>query len=886
MAERKPKAPVEPPKPLASDLACTRCPLHETSGVVCCESVGPMASPLMLVGEALGAAEEQLGRPFVGDAGQKLNYCLNRAGIERKQTRIANSVRCRPPANKTPSKKHLDACWPYLLWDILKQRPKVIVALGATAYAQLNRGAGTARRRLDKWRGFPQRVTYTYTSAARGKTWTHTCWLVPTYHPAAALRHWEYDDLIIHDLKLAAAYAAGNEELKEPDTKVIVARTYEQALDLLRRLRTQGSFVLDVETAGKEPGTDGLNPHKSNVLCVGFCWHAGEAHVLPLRQQGGLPYWTAAQHVEIERGLADVLEDARVCGQNVKFDLKHLRAFCGARDVEIEFDTLAAHHCIDENKPHNLTFLCQWYLRWTKYDAVMESFARGSSDDERSVNYASAPDETLWLYNGRDCDGTFRLRGLLEPLVESERVQRALAVELALCQALVDVEFRGIHILSDRIKELGAQFRKKREKTLTRLRIAAGQVLGPKFAETFNPQSPQQLIKLLKAAGADMTRKTKSGAASADKLVMGKLALRSSTKPGRIAARVQELRKLTKYVSTYLDGPTGESGGFLPYVHEERVHPTFNVSVARTGRLSATDPPVQTIPKTDGLRTMFVPDVVGRDVLLSADYDRVELCVVAWLANDKVMVRELLSGIDLHTRMAVTARLMRDPTDEEFERMKGSIEPLERSVAKSVNFGIIYGRGAHSIVEANPGSFPESMPKLQRIRRVQRVLDAYWAKYQGVERFMQRQVERGEKQHYVRSYVYGRKRRVQGLDWFDSKWAGKTEHYDHDRAHVLRELQNYEVQETASDTLSSATARCYQGIKGAGLRNFRIVLTLHDQLLFNCHAEDAERAKHLIRGWMETELPQDERHKFSMPLKVSIDVQRCWGVSVTGEQEY
>jgi DNA polymerase len=230
-------------RPLKNNPACRRCDLQKTSGTVCCPSRGPEAAPIMLVGEALGAGEEEHGRPFVGDAGRKLNYCLGRAKLKRRSLLIGNAVRCRPPKNRKPRKSELVNCWPYLLRDILAGKPKVIVALGATAFEQLQRQPGK-KYKLDshkgRWRGFPIKQTYRYVTP-KGKVFEHTCWLVGTFHPSAALSDWVLDDYIIRDLETAKALAAGKTPLTHPDTKVHVAKRLVEAGTLLRaRLGNDG----------------------------------------------------------------------------------------------------------------------------------------------------------------------------------------------------------------------------------------------------------------------------------------------------------------------------------------------------------------------------------------------------------------------------------------------------------------------------------------------------------------------------------------------------------------------------------------------------------------------------------------------------------------------
>lgn len=843
---------------------------------MCCPSTGPEQADLLLVGEALGANEEEAGRPFVGDAGRKLTYALHRADIDRKSCRIGNACRCRPPRNRKPKKVELVACYPYLLMDILRGKPKAIVALGATAISQLLPGP---KVKVDEWRGFPSRQSFRYESQRTGKVYEHECWVIPTFHPSACLHKWELDDLLIHDLRLAADYAAGREVLTYPDTRVNVARTFDQAMQLLRRLRQAASFVVDVELGKARPEDNAFSPFEAKLLCVGFCLKPGEAHVLPLLRQHCQAMWKPDEYRQIVAGLTDVLSEARLEGQNLKFDLKHLRRLTGIVDFNVRFDTMLASHVINENRPHNLTFLCQWYLRWQKYDAAMTPY--------KAQGYQAAPDEVLWRYNGYDVDGTKRLIAPLQHELEEQKLRAIFKTELDLTLPLADVEYRGVHADRSRIIQLGLEYRRQQDAAKRKLDKIALKLLGPERGSHFNANAPKQLVDLLQAAGAKLRRTTKSGATSADKHVMAALAVHEN-RAGRVAKAVRELRKTTKYISTYLDGRDG-AGGFLGFVAaKDRLHPNYNVANARTGRLSSDDPPVQTLPRTGGMRGIIIPDDPVNHLFLSADYEKIELCVMAYRANDEVMCPELISGVDLHRRMAITAfRLHRDPTDEEFAKLAPLVTAQERGLAKQVNFGVPYGRGSQAIVRSYPENFPVDMPREKRLRLVDRIIAAYFEKYWGVRDYLEAQIELAHKRHYLRTYTLGRKRRFTGLDWYQSKWGLKCSHSELDVHHIENEARNCEIQSIASDTLSRATRRCYDQIRQARIPGLRMVITLHDQIIFNCDRRYIEESEALIRGAMETRLPADARHRFEMPLRVEIHRQKVWGVDwQTGEDEY
>lgn len=886
--------PVQVIKPRKPNPTCQLCNLHKTSQTVCCLGSGPKSAKTMLVGEALGVNEAEKGKPFCGDAGWKLNYCLKRAGLNRKELRIENTCRCKPPGNKNPTIQQISACYGYLLRDILVNKPKVVVALGSIAFKTLTgqieinkKGEQKVKlgaRSVSDWRGFYEQVTLSWTSK-KGKIYNHTFWLVPTFHPAACLHDWQKDDLLVFDLLLAKELAAGKQPLKEPDTKVYVVKDFVEAKHLIARLKRQARFVFDLETTG-------LSPHDSKIMCFGFCFKEGEAWILPWHTRGPTPFWRLQERRELVELLTQLFEQASLIGQNLKFDLKHIRKLLGLTDFNINFDTMIAHHNIDENKLHGLTFLCQWFLRWTKYDAAMDQW-KVKAGKKTIFKTWEVPDQMLWKYCGYDCDGPFRLRKIFLPLLKKEGTVKAYKNHMGLVHPLMDAEYRGIQCDKHRLLYLSSKFRKEADTAIKKLRKRADKYLGEVRDSKgkpviFNPESPKQLANLLEAAGAKLSKKTKGKTGfSTDKSVLEALSL-EKTPAGTIARDMVTLRKVSGYIGKNLDGKDGDEG-FIQYLEGGRFHPSYNIHIPRTGRQSANDPPVQTIPRTGAIRSFLVPDSPDH-VILSADYEKIELFVLSWLSNEWIMINELLTGVDLHTRMAVVSRLMREPTNKEWEQIAPLIGKDERSVAKGVNFGIPYGRGAYAIAEANPEVFPLNMPMRDRTNKVQRVIDAYFDKYQLIAEFRERQVELVEKQGHLRNVTIGRKRRFAGgLNWFNSRYGMMTGKRDMDLGHLYREVYNFQVQSIAGDKMTRATKRVYEGIKRESIPGLRIILTLHDQLVFSCQKDYADEASVLIIGWMRDKLPKGGDFQYEVPLKVECLQQRCFGEeyqSLEEKEEY
>lgn len=878
-AKRKRVDLLHPKKP---NQNCELCNLSKNGISTCVGVSGPPKSKILLVGEALGEREDLIATPFAGDYSQKLNFCLEKANLDLRTLQLTNIVKCKP-IGKSPSKKSIDACYPYLLHEILSNKPKVIVALGAAARKVLFATPEELRlkvdkRKLDNYRGFPEKRTFRY------KHYKHQCWVIPTYHPSLCLRDWTRDRILTRDLETARNLAHRNLGLKEPGTKIKVVKNYNEAMELIDQLDIRRKFVTDLETTG-------LSPHSAEIMCAGFCFKKGEAHILPFLLKGKKRKWTRVQEQSICQRLAEVLAHSEIDGQNIKFDIKHYRKKLGVVNYKIGIDTMLAHHCVDENMPHNLTFLCQWYLGWTKYDEAMEPFKIAG---KRPIFKTwEVPDQLLHRYCGYDVDGTWQLGSILMAKVAQEGVVRAYNNERDLITPLADVEYRGIQADTELLKSLSFEHKQKAAKLRKKITTVANRYVKPvldKKGEVvpFNPRSPQQLTGLFQAVGAKLPKRTHAGNISVDKNVIAQLAMHPKTKGGRIAKAISDLRFIDHRVSHFLDGESGDEG-FARYLSQyDRWHPNYNIGKPRTARLSADDPAIQTLPKIGGMRKMIIPDQIGimsakgffeeHAKLFECDYSKLELCVLAWAANDAVMAKELINGVDLHTRMAVTKRLMRDPNDEEFARIAKEISEAERALAKGVNFGVVYGQTAPAIVDQNPDKFPLNMPRPERIRTVQKILDAYFRKYVGVAQYQKNQIRLLHKRGYSRSAIFNRKRRLNNA-WLNSQYAALCNQHKlrMEQIHLENEALNFNIQAIASDILSMTTKKVYEGIRTANIPTLRIILSLHDALIFSCHAAYIEEAQSRIKDWMEVTLPKNKYHKFAMPLKIDTVVMENWG---------
>ncbi len=679
---------------------CQRCDLHTNAKNVCMNAESGAGAKIFLVGQWPQAEDDDANRPFVGDSGRKLMYLLGKAGLRRKDLHLTYLLKC-DPKKETPKKKpHLDPCLPYLMQEIKTLKPKVIVTFGEKP-TKAFLGTGI---KFKEWVGFPVKKTFEFEDE------DVETWIISCHSPASALNSWEQDDVIVRDLQVAQAYSEGKILYKMPVTPYRVIHDLETLAQEVDKALWAKRLTLDTETTG-------LSHYGDKIIEVGWYDGSGAAVIFPMIGRYGEEIWEQDEKVIIAKQLLRLLEspNLKIGGQNFKFDLLFLTTFI-IKTLKLPWDypffvrgiwdSQSMHHVLDENKPHNLTFLLRWFFYWDKYDDAMSPYKgakRGEAPKKKPVDYSHAPNELRWQYLAHDVHGTHILAELLEPQVYAEGLGEVYETEVGLNNYLLQPQLYGIGFNQQRTEELVAINQKRAKDALSYLRDIHTMLYGD-TQEVFNPNSQVQLAKMLKDAGADLKKRTPKGQASTGKNVLRFLSTQEDHTVKAIADQTQTLRNANKILSTYLNGHaidcSTEDGevkeqdkGFLPFMDkDQRIRPTYNFALTVTGRLSANDPPLQTVPRLHGLRSQIVPDN-EESVFLSCDYGKIELCVLAWCANDEMMARELINGVDLHAKTVIGVDLKRPPTDEEFERLLPQYTALpdwkqRRAVGKAVSFGV------------------------------------------------------------------------------------------------------------------------------------------------------------------------------------------------------
>jgi len=610
-------------------------------------------------------------------------------------------------------------------------------------------------------------------------------------------------------------------EFKGESSKMVASRRLEGSYRwvtsredleaLLETIRHAEAVALDIETTS-------LDPYRARVATIALAVREGEAFVVPAAYQAGQP-WDEDQLLS---WFTPWLTDTRPTkvGQNLKFEWEvffHRGVTLGG----IGFDTMMAAYLLSSTRTHfNLEHLCQEYLGYDKMH-YEDLFDQGEGD------ILGVDAGRLLAYAGSDVDATIRLYHVLRPEIEANGLSHVLYdIEIPLIPVLARMEYRGIAIDVEHFHHLSHVFREKMQQLEQTIYHLAG--------HPFTIQSSQQLARVLfEELGLPPVKKTQKGKLSTDEEVLVSL---SRLHP--LPAAIVEYRGFAKLLSTYVEA--------LPsMIHPEthRLHTHFNQTITATGRLSSSDPNLQNIPIRDewgkAIRQAFIPQPGWR--LLSADYSQVELRILAHFSRDEAMCRAFQENQDVHTH---TAALL-------FGVEEAAVTEEMRRRAKSVNFGIIYGLQAYGL------SQQLGIP----LSDARQFIESYFASFPRVRSFLDETLEEAYETGMVRT-IAGRFRRFPEL-------KGRKRHPRGNLDASERMAINSKIQGSAADLIKIAMIAVDQRLLSGGFQA-RLLLQIHDELVFEFPPEEEEELIALVRRTMEEALP------LHVPLKVDIGVGNNW----------
>ena len=486
------------------------------------------------------------------------------------------------------------------------------------------------------------------------------------------------------------------------------------------------------------------------------------------------------------------------------------------------FDTMIAHYLINPDMRHNMDVLAETYLNYQPVSITELIGKKGKN--QLSMRDISIKEQTE--YAVEDADVTLQLKNHFTKELETGNVTKLFNdVELPLVSVLTSMEIEGININTDFLKELSIAL----TDDINRLEKAIYSQAG----EEFNIGSPKQLgvvlfenLKLI-----DKPKKTKTGQYATGEDVLSYLA-----KDHQIIRDILEYRQYNKLKSTYVDALPNEINP-----KTRRIHTEYAQAVAATGRLSSNNPNLQNIPiRTERgreVRKAFIPR--SKDyVLLAADYSQIELRIIAALSEEETMMNAFKNGEDIHASTA--AKVFNIPINE--------VTREQRSNAKTVNFGIIYGVSAFGL--SNQTNLSRSEAK--------ELIDTYYETYPKLKAYMSSQVDFARENGYVET-VLNRRRYLKDINSRNAVVRGAAE----------RNAVNAPIQGSAADIIKLAMINIHKKFEVANFKS-KMILQVHDELVFDAHKDELEIIKPIIKHEME--------HAFSLkvPLDVEIGLGNNW----------
>ncbi len=590
------------------------------------------------------------------------------------------------------------------------------------------------------------------------------------------------------------------------DYKLVETETDIKALvDLLSK---QKQFVFDTETTN-------IDVYSAELVGLSFAIKAHEAWYL------SMPAEREACQKKLEL-LRPLFEDESILkiGQNLKYDISMLAQY-GISVKGKLFDTMLAHYLLEPEQRHNMDYLAEVYLN---YLTIPIEDLIGKGRQQKTMR--EVPVELVKEYAAEDADITLQLYEKLLPLLKENGVEKLFyEIEMPLVPVLSRMEANGVRIDTENLQQISEAFGVEIHKIEEEIYKAAGM--------PFNIASPKQLGEILfeRLRIDEKAKKTKTGQYATGEDVLQKL---SHKHP--IIQMILDYRSFTKLKSTYLDA--------LPALVNQKdglIHTSYNQAVTATGRLSSNNPNLQNIPvrteKGREIRRAFVPRSEAY-TLLAADYSQIELRIIAHLSQDPAMVNDFNLGHDIHA--ATAAKVFHVPMDQ--------VTKEQRSRAKAVNFGIIYGMSAFGLAERMELSRSEAAD----------IIKKYFEEYAGIKDYMNRSIALARERGYAET-ILGRRRYLRDINGANSVVRGFAE----------RNAINAPIQGSSADMIKIAMIGIHQELERLKMQS-KMILQVHDELVFDAHLDELDALKAIVQDKMVNALP------LSVPVVVEMNTGANW----------
>lgn len=580
----------------------------------------------------------------------------------------------------------------------------------------------------------------------------------------------------------------------------------EDITNLITYLSAQKEFCFDTETTS-------LHALEAELVGMSFCCKKGEAYYVPVTKEG-----TSAILKQFEALFAN--EKIGKIGQNLKYDVMVLQNY----GIEVKgklFDTMLAHYLLQPDLRHNMDFLATTYLN---YEPVSIETLIGKKGKTQG-SMADLEAEDIVDYASEDADVTWQLKEHFE--IETYALHQKLfeEVEIPLLTVLSDIERNGVRVDVSILEEMSGELETDTIELEKKIYEQAG--------VQFNIGSPKQLGEILfdHLKLDPKAKKTKTGQYKTGEDVLSKLAFEH-----KIIDDILSFREYKKLKSTYVDA--------LPKMvlaSTGRIHTSYRQAVAATGRLSSDNPNLQNIPirteKGRAIRKAFVPTDENH-ILFSADYSQIELRIMASFAKDENMIEAFREGRDIHATTA--SKVFNTPLEE--------VTRDQRSQAKAVNFGIIYGISAFGLAQNLNISRGEAAE----------IIEAYFTEFPAVKTFMDEMVNKARETEYAET-VLGRRRYLRDINSRNQTIRGFAE----------RNAINAPIQGSAADMIKVAMIDIHKWMKAEKLKS-KMILQVHDELVFDVYKPELELLQSKVEEFMKNAIA------FDVPMEIGVGVGANW----------
>lgn len=597
-------------------------------------------------------------------------------------------------------------------------------------------------------------------------------------------------------------------ELKDVPHEYYLIDNEEEIKDLAAKICNQEFCSFDTETTG-------VDPISSEIVGMSFAFKEGEAYYVPVESN----FENAKKRIELFNIFFENEKILKI-GQNIKYDITVLKKY----GIEIKgklFDTMIAHYLLNPELRHNMDYLAETYLEYRTIHIEELIGAKGKNQ----LNMRNLNPEQIKDYACEDADITLKLKNILEKsIIENQLANLLYSIELPLIYVLADMEYTGVKLDKNALKEYS--------KKLTEILISYESEIFKLADGEFNINSAKQVGEILfeKLKIVDKPKKTKTG-----QYVTSEEVLESLKASHPIVAKILEYRGTKKLLSTYVDA--------LPLLinpRDNKIHTSYNQTITSTGRLSSSNPNLQNIPIRDDqgreIRKAFVAD--EGSTFFSADYSQIELRIMAHLSKDENMIEAFNSGADIHA--ATAAKIYKIPLEEVTSNM--------RRMAKTANFGIIYGISIFGLAERL--TIPRGEAKL--------LIDGYFESYPKVKEYMDNIIQTAKEYGYVET-IFGRKRYLPDINSRNATVRGYAE----------RNAINAPIQGSAADIIKVAMNKIFECFEKENIKS-KMILQVHDELNFNVCNDELSRVKEIVIEEMES------AYQMVVPLKVDTGTGTNW----------